>query len=81
MWYLVAGFAGSLVGILLCALCTASRVAEMESRVDALRLQNRWLESLLRRGQGRRADQILGTRHHDAAEIRADAERRREVPE
>jgi len=57
MWYLVSGFAGSLVGIVICALCTASRVAEVESRVDALRLQNRWLESLLRRGQGRRADQ------------------------
>ena len=74
MWYVVAVFAGSLVGILICALCTASRVAEVESRVDALRLQNRWLESLLRRGQGRRANQILGTRHEDAGEIREGQE-------
>lgn len=74
MWYLVAGFIGSLVGIVICALCTASRVAELESLVETLRLQNRHLEGLLRRGQGRRADQILGTRHGDAAEIREGQE-------
>lgn len=74
MWYLVAGFAGSLVGIVICALCTASRVSDLEGLVETLRLRNRNLENRLRRGQGRRAHQILGTRHHDAAEIREGQE-------
>lgn len=74
MWYLLAGFAGSLVGIVICALCTASRVAELESLVETFRLQNQHLESLLCRGQGRRAGTILGTRHEDAAAIREGQE-------
>jgi len=74
MWYVVAVFAGSLVGILICALCTASRVAEVESLVETFRLRNRNLENRLRRGQGRRAHQILGTRHEDAAQIREKQE-------
>lgn len=72
MWYLLAGFAGSLVGIVLMTLCTSSRVSELEGLVETLRLQNRNLENRLCWGQGRRAGTILGTRHEDAAAIRRE---------